>query len=242
MTGNKFRNSWRDSDVELHWDKVADIYVRENNKVKGVHDQRFRESMQKLEINEGMRVLNISSRDAEANDYITKYDSSIEVINAEISLGLIKVAQKLRPSARQVKIDNYSSLPFENSFFDRILTLETLEHVADPISFLNELQRIGKKGCRMVLSCPPRSAELSYRIYTLIFGGHGEGPHKFPAPAMVKEMLEQTSWRLLEHKGTLLIPAGPVFLQNWGEKIISRYGNTWISNLGIRQYYVCERD
>jgi ubiquinone/menaquinone biosynthesis C-methylase UbiE len=239
---NKVRNNWKDSDVESHWDSVADIYVKENNRVKATHDQRFKESITKLAMGDQMKILNISSRDAEANDYILIHNSTVEVVNAEISFGLIKVAKELRPNAKQVKINSYSKLPFETNFFDRILTLETLEHVSEPLSFLEELYRVGKKGCRMVLSCPPDTSEPAYRIYSFLFGGHGEGPHRFLNPREVRQMFELTKWRLIEHTGTMLIPAGPVFLQNWGEKIIRRYSKTWISNMGIRQFFICERD
>lgn len=242
MEHREFRNKWKDSAVASHWDRVADIYMEENGKVKSTHDQRFRESIEKLDLGGAMKILNISSRDAEATDYIMKRTPRAEVVNAEISAGLIRVAEVIRPYAKQLKIDTYSTLPFENNSFDRILTLETLEHVSEPLAFLRELHRVGKKNCRMVLSCPPNTAELSYRMYTFFFGGHGEGPHKFPRPKEVIQMLSCTNWRLIEHYGTLLIPVGPVFLQNWGEKIIRKYSNTWISNFGIRQFYICERD
>ena len=242
MIPENFRNKWNDQDVELHWDRVANIYVLENNKVKGAHDQRFRESILKLALNDRMTVLNISSRDAEANDYILKENPTVNVLNAEISRGLIEVAKRIRPYTKQIKINNYSSLPFENNTFDRILSLETLEHVSDPIAYLSDLHRVGKGDCRMVLSCPPRSAEFGYQVYSFFFGGHGEGPHKFPAVKDVRQMLNVTGWKLLEHKGTLLIPVGPDFMQHLGERIINKFSKTWISNLGIRQYYVCERD
>lgn len=132
-------------------------------------------------------------------------------------------------------------MPFENAGFDRILCLETLEHVSDPVKFLNELHRISTPGARMVLSCPPKTSEIPYRIYTALFGGHGEGPHRFLPSSEVKAMLKKTGWKLLLHKGTLLIPAGPLFMQKFGEYIIRKLPNTFISELGIRQFYVCEK-
>ena len=107
-----YKNSWTDQEVEAHWDKVAGIYVSENNRVKKTHDQRFRESIKLLRPGPGMKVLNITSRDAEADDYLKQEQADIEVINAEISSGLMEVAQKLRPGINQVKIDSYSNLPF----------------------------------------------------------------------------------------------------------------------------------
>jgi ubiquinone/menaquinone biosynthesis C-methylase UbiE len=235
------KNAWTDSEVEAHWDRVAGIYVRENERVKGTHDQRFRESIRYLELRPGMKVLNITSRDAEASDYILRQEPASQVVNAEISAGLMQVAAKLRPGIVQVKLGNYSVLPFGDAAFDRIITLETLEHVAEPERFLSELHRISAAEARMVLSCPPATSEPAYRIYTALFGGHGEGPHRFLPSAEVKWMLKETGWKLLKHKGTLLLPVGPDWLKRAGEKLIDRLQGTFVSELGIRQFFVCEK-
>ncbi len=238
---NPVIHRWTDSQVEAHWDRVASIYVRENDRVKRTHDQRFRESVSYLKLQAGMKVINITSRDAEADDYLKNEQPELTVVNAEISSGLMKVAENLRPGIDQVKISTYSELPFENAKFDRVLSLETLEHVAEPYQFLRELHRISKKEAIMVLSCPPATSEWPYRIYTALFGGHGEGPHRFPSSKEVKQMLRDTGWKLVLHKGTLLVPVGPGWLLAWGEKIIDRLQGTWIAELGIRQFYCCEK-
>jgi hypothetical protein len=51
----------------------------------------------------------------------------------------------------------------------------------------------------------------------------------------------ETHWKLNLHKGTVLIPVGPLKLQNFGEKILNTFQGTWIAELGIRQFYVCEK-
>jgi SAM-dependent methyltransferase len=237
----KYQSKWTDRDVEAHWDRVAGVYVTENNKVKDTHDQRFAFSIPQLDLYCGAKVLNISSRDGEASSVINKLEPSVEVINAEISQKLMDVAESLNPSIRQVKISTYSSLPFENEQFDRILTLETLEHAADPVAFLQELYRVSIPDARMVLSCPPATSELPYQIYTALFGGHGEGPHDFPSSAKVKKWLKSTGWKLILHKGTILVPVGPKWLKNLGEKLLDHTQGTFIAELGIRQFYVCEK-
>lgn len=234
-------NSWTDSDVEAHWDSVAHLYVNENERVKGAHDQRFGFSIRHLGLEAGMKILNISSRDGEATDYILKVNPGCEVVNAEISGNLMEVAEKMRPGLRQQKLDTYSELPFGDHAFDRILTLETLEHAAEPQAFLSELHRVSTPGATMVLSCPPATSEIPYRIYTLLFGGHGEGPHRFPPSGRVKRMLSLTGWRLVHHQGTLLFPVGPAWFQRWGEWILQQGQHTFISELGIRQFYVCNK-
>jgi cyclopropane fatty-acyl-phospholipid synthase-like methyltransferase len=235
------KNSWTDKQVEAHWDNVAEIYVRENERVKETHDQRFRESIRYLQLKPGMKVLNITSRDCEADDYIKMEQPDIKVINAEISSGLMKVASSLRPEINQIKLDNYSTLPFTDGKFDRVLSLETLEHVAEPYRFLEELYRISKPDTILVLSCPPATSEFPYKVYTALFGGHGEGPHRFPSSKEVKKMLRETGWKLNLHKGTLLVPVGPGWLLRLGEKLIDKAQGTFIAELGIRQFYCCEK-
>lgn len=235
------KNAWKDSDVEAHWDEVASIYVKENERVKDTHDQRFVITMKLLELGPKMKVLNITSRDGEASDYIEREEPDCVVRNAEISAGLMKVAGELRPGIRQVKIETYSSLPFEDGAFDRVLSLETLEHVAEPLEFLKELNRVSTADAILVLTCPPATSEIPYRIYTALFGGHGEGPHRFPPSKRVKLMFEKTGWELSHHRGTILLPVGPSGLKRRAEQMMERFQNTFISELGIRQVYVCKK-
>jgi len=235
------KNHWKDSDVEAHWDRVAGIYVAENNKVKAAHDQRFRESMLHLRLSATHNILNITSRDAEAEDYIKKQYPTVNIIHAEISGGLMAEASRLRPGIVQQKLHTYSNLPFENQFFDRILSLETLEHAANPLAFLNELHRISKPEAILVLSCPPATSEVPYQIYTSLFGGHGEGPHRFLASEEVKVMFRKSGWKLLTHKGTVLFPVGPPAFQQLGERIINAFQGSLLAELGIRQFFVCEK-
>ncbi len=195
------QNRWTDREVEEHWDRVASIYVQENNRVKETHDQRFYASVEHLRLEEEMKVLNISSRDAEATEHILKSQPSCKVINAEISAQLMEVAKEIRPFITQQKIDSYSSLPFADGEFDRILSLETLEHVSEPIRFLRELHRVSVPDSILVLTCPPATSEIPYRIYTALFGGHGEGPHRFPPSGRVKRMFEQSGWELFASQG-----------------------------------------
>jgi ubiquinone/menaquinone biosynthesis C-methylase UbiE len=236
-----YQNSWSDIDVEAHWDGVANIYIEENNKVKTAHDQRFKETITHLNLKNNEKVLVISSRDCEANDYILKANQTAVVCNAEISQGLMDIAQKVRPYVKQTKIDTYSKLNFKDEGFDKIVNLETLEHVENPYLYLKELHRVLKKGGIMVISCPPATSEIPYRIFTFLFGGHGEGPHKFLSSWRVKKLLKLTNWELQLHKGTVLIPVGPIAFQNFGEKILKWFKGTWVEELGIRQFYVCKK-
>ena len=241
MDVDGFQNKWTDQDVEQHWDDVADIYVEENLRVEEAHNQRFVRALELLDAAPGDRLLNITSRDCGVLSFMDTSSEGVNVLNAEISAGLMGRAAEIYPEADQVKIDSYSSIPFSSDEFDRVLSFETLEHVANPVAFLKELLRVTKPGGTMVLSCPPATSEIPYRLYSVLCGGHGEGPHKFPSSKQVKSWVELTGWELVHHEGTLLMPVGPKKLQAFGEKMIKRFQNTFISELGIRQFYVCKK-
>ena len=46
------------------------------------------------------------------------------------------------------------SLPFETSSIDLIVSGQTLEHVKNPFRLVNEMKRVLKKGCLMVIIAP----------------------------------------------------------------------------------------
>ena len=234
-------NPWSDADVERHWDSVADIYVRENERVSETHAQRFKIGVGRLQLFPRARVLNVSSRDAEAEDHIRRLYPDVEVVHAEISNGLMDVAREFRPHAVQRKLKTYSALPFADAAFDRVLSLETLEHAADPAAFLAELHRVARPDAILVLSCPPATSEIPYRIYTALFGGHGEGPHRFLPSREVRRLLAAAGWEVIWHRGSLLVPVGPRWLRRWGERLIERFPRGFIAELGIRQFYVAKR-
>jgi hypothetical protein len=46
---------------------------------------------------------------------------------------------------------------------------------------------------------------------------------------------------LLLHRGTVMIPAGPAFLRENGNRWLeSHMQGTFVAEMGIRQFYVCE--
>ena len=234
------RNPWTDAEVERHWDAVAPIYRRENERVREAHVQRFHVAVEALALFPGARVLNVSSRDAEAEEHLKRACPVVELVHAELSQGLLDVGRALYPQAAQCKLKSYSHLPWANAGFDRVLSLETLEHVADPPAFLSELRRVVRPAGRLVLSCPPATAEGSYRLYTALCGGHGEGPHRFLASREVTALLEETGCDLRKHWGTLLLPVGPPWLRAAAERLITRFPTGRIAEWGIRQFYVAQ--
>jgi coenzyme F420 hydrogenase subunit beta len=248
--------------VRAFWDSVADKYIHENESLKETHFQRFQRAFAHFQPAEGMRALNIWSRNGEAIDYFRCMCATaglpssagntvgqanrgtrlprIELVNAEVSPRLIAKARARYPEENFIETD-LLSLPFADSEFDFILSLETLEHAPDPLGFLRELARVLKPGGRLVLSCPPAAAELPLWIYELLLPNHGEGPHRFPSTREVKGLLHAAGLELKRHESTLFIPAGPRLLRRLDPFVERIVAKTPLRELGIRQFFVCQR-
>ncbi len=234
------KNNFTIEDVRYFWNKTANIYESSNEQFEATHLQRFQEAIKHLDLKPNQKILNIWSRTGLAIPYLRQKCSDIEINNLEVAPEFIKIAREKFPQEK-FQETNLENLPFSENYFDRILSLETLEHTPRPLVFLKELHRTLKPNGLLVMSCPPATAELPLRIYELFFTNHGEGPHKFLSSKRVKKILKIANFKLIFHKGTLLIPIGPKCLKNLGEKIINKSQNTFISELGIRQFYICKK-
>ncbi len=56
-------------------------------------------------------------------------------------------------------VTDANPLPLENETATKVISTEVIEHVDDPVRFLNELVRVGKHGARYLLSVPDPAAE-----------------------------------------------------------------------------------
>ena len=234
------KNKFNIHQVRKHWDKVAKIYDDCNKKPTNPHFQRFVVGVGYMDLKPKTKVLNIWSRTGDSISYLRGKCKEVKLYNHEASKNMIKKAQEKCPGEKFMLTD-LENLDYPENFFDYILCLETLEHTPYPSKLLQEFHRTLKPNGKLIMSLPPATAELSYQLYMIFFGSHGEGPHKFLSSKTVKRLLKEENFRLLEHRSTLLIPVFGERITNWGEKIISKFQNTFIGELGVRQFYVCSK-
>lgn len=233
-------NRFTIAEVSSFWDNTAKTYDKANLHFKDAHCQRFSEAVKHLDIKSNGKILNIWSRTGNAIPFLREKFPGIEITNMEVSAKFIEIARHNFPQENFLKTD-LENLPFQNNFFDAVLSLETLEHAPKPIVLLKEFYRVLKPSGILVMSLPPRTAELAQKFSALFLGNHGEGPHQFLPSKSVKKMLEDIGFELIVHKGTLLIPFGPKWLRNFGEKIIKKTKSDFVRELGIRQFYVARK-
>jgi ubiquinone/menaquinone biosynthesis C-methylase UbiE len=226
--------------VRTHWNSVADVYDQWNSRYDSTHFQRFDEGIKYLPLASGQCILDVWARTGNASRYLLGACPEISYVGLELSEGLLHYARKKYPERNFIH-GSMITLPFACASFDHVLSLETLEHIPDPSHFLGEVRRVLKDGGRLVLSTPPATAEWMTSLVDALGMNHGEGPRCFRPSREVKALLSSSGFRLLLHRGTVLIPAGPRFLRRWGQDWLEqRVQGTFLAEFGIRQFYVCE--
>ncbi|HER44123.1 MAG TPA: SAM-dependent methyltransferase [Candidatus Eisenbacteria bacterium] len=228
------------AEVERFWDALAGHeYEHANEKLNRVHTQRFREAIKLLPVEEDSRVLNVWSRVGDGVPFLRRAFGEFELVNAELSLQMLKASTKLNPREMHVQTSLHE-LPFAGSSFDAVMSLETLEHVPDPLLFLREVRRVLTPNGVLVMSLPPSAAEWTSTVNNILKFHHGEGPHRFLAPSEVKNMIAEAGLKLLEYRGTLFLPFGGMGVERLDGFIARLIGKGPLGQLGLRQFYVCK--
>jgi SAM-dependent methyltransferase len=235
-----YSNNFKMADVERFWDNLAEHeYEHANEKMNRVHTQRFREAVKRLPVTGESRVLNIWSKVGDGVPFLREAFGAFELVNAELSLEMLKASAALNPGELHVQTSLHE-FPFRNSSFDAVLSLETLEHVPDPLLFLTEIERVLVPGGTLVMSLPPSAAEWTSIVNGILKFHHGEGPHRFLAPSEVKKMLADARLKLAEYDGTLFLPFGGQLIEKLDNALGRLLGKGPLGQLGIRQFYVCK--
>jgi SAM-dependent methyltransferase len=79
------------------------------------------------------------------------------------------------PGVRYVKADMGEKLPFADSFFDYLVSIEGIEHTENPFRFLRECARVLRPSGKLFLTTPNVSS-LQNRLLFLITGSHDNPP------------------------------------------------------------------
>jgi len=228
-------------DVVAHWDRVAYKYDDSNRHRLNPHHWRFIEGIRHITPSDSpdISVLSIWSRTGDAIPYIRKTLPNARLYNFEVSSVMISIAEKKYPSEQFYRPD-LSTIDLPGNSIDYILCPETLEHTPCPPKLLSEFRRVLKSNGRLILSLPPRIADIYQFIWETTVGGHGAGPRRGIISRVVLSFLRETGFQVLEHKAILLFPIGPLWLIRFGNWILDKL--PFLRELGIMQFYICMKN
>jgi len=234
-------NQFNIKEVREFWNDVASIYETINYKVGYIHTQRFEKAVEFGRLGSGLKILNIWSRTGNLIPYLRKI-KYLEIHNREVSPKMINIARKKYPKEKFGITDLEDLSEFEDNYFDRIISLETLEHTPKPLVLLREFYRILARDGLLIMSLPPKGEEVPEYFYNLFIKDHGEGPHNFLWPDQVKSLLRQSGFTLIYHKPFIILPLGNDKLTRMSERILTFiFAKTPIANFGYRHFYICKK-
>ena len=228
-------------EVRDFWDGVAPRYDDVNAKLTWSHVERFLTMQEFLPRGPKQQITNVWSRTGGAVPYIREICPDAKLTNLEASDAMRGIARSRYPGELFLPTDLHDLLG-ETESQDAVVSLETLEHVPDPLHFLLEVNRILKVGGALILSAPPAWSETFLRTYERFFDNHGEGPHRFPSVRNVLRALKDCGFFVSEHRGTVLLPVGPEWARRsaeWVQRRILRHLGA--NRLGIRHFYIAEK-
>ncbi len=228
-------------EVRAFWDGVAPRYDDVNARLSWTHVERFLTMQEFLPRQPGLRITNVWSRTGGAIPFLREICPDAQITNLEASTVMRAIARDRYPDEVFLPTDLHD-LPGETESQDVIVSLETLEHVPDPLHFLLECHRLLRVGGLLILSAPPAWSEVFLRIYERFFDNHGEGPHQFPSVRSVLRALSDSGFAITTHRGTVLLPVGPEWAKKAAEGLQQRFLRHFGTNrLGIRHFYIARK-
>lgn len=116
-------------------------------------------------IEPGKRLLDLGSGEG---SFLMKVRQSFEeVYGVDISERAVELSQKQGIHTKKANLNN-DPIPFPDNYFDVVVALDVIEHVFDPIRFLQEIHRVLADGGYAIISTP--NIRKIQRIASLIMG------------------------------------------------------------------------
>lgn len=154
---------------------------------------------------------------------------------AACDFSLPMFAAERRPRGWPRVAADAQALPFPDSTFDGVVSVNLLEHLPDPATFVREAARVLTPGGRFLAVTPNGDAEWLLDLLERWRMKLPEGPHRFIGFLELEELAGR-ELRTLEHRAFLAFPAGPPALVEALDRLLaSRAGR------GLFQFVLCEK-
>ncbi len=130
--------------MNKHFDFLAPIYE------KVIPPSATEEMLRQLAPKTGCRLLDAGGGTGRVSGALRAHVGS--VVLADISMGMLREAaqkENLQPTCTEIE-----RMPFPDNFFDCVLMVDALHHLADQAQSMRELWRVTKPGGRVVIQEP----------------------------------------------------------------------------------------
>ncbi len=128
-----------------------------------------------------------------------------------IDIAKNKVAEANRLGVKAKVADLTGKLPYQNEYFDVIFAGEVIEHLVDTDFFLKEMNRVLKKGGKLIVTTPNLASwENKIRIFFGVYPAWvdyklgGAGHVRAYTPGALKQHLRETGFKIEKHIGNFV--------------------------------------
>jgi len=124
----------------------------------------------------GARILDLGCGSASVSSLLSHRFPLLDILGADADAELLAMAEQKGVRTQQVDFDH--PLPFEESAFDVVMMIDTIEHVKSRQSALDEVQRILNPAGTLVIFTPPYDTlawclgEKAHRLLTRRMADH----------------------------------------------------------------------
>jgi ubiquinone/menaquinone biosynthesis C-methylase UbiE len=169
------------------------------------HKHRQKNSLELLNPKKDEIILDAGCGIGEFTKRIAK--KCLKVYGVDVSEIVIKKAKKNSPKNCIFRQGDLENLNFSNQFFDKIISIETIEHVLHPTKVLKEFNRLLKKEGKLVICIPTINTSIISKIQIFLkiskFISISEHLHEW-SYSEFKKYVEKRGFVFLDSKGVFL--------------------------------------
>lgn len=133
-------------------DLSAGLGVNGFSKIKTLKDLVMYKSFNSLKIRKNDRVLDVGCNAGETLNRLAK-EFGIRGFGIDISDKTIDIAQKHNTFNNQYTVGSADKLPYEDNYFDVVISQDVLEHLENPEDALSEMARVLKPKGKLFIYC-----------------------------------------------------------------------------------------
>ena len=241
------RRDWSLADVGRHWDSTE--HYDEINEETDSYFRRFTDGLRIAgpHLKDNAYTLDVTCRTGNGTLYFWQHGKVRQAVCVDPSPRMRAALQThfaeadYPPEQYQWVQMTEERLPLPSETFETVLCFETLEHLADPQTFVDELARVTQTGGTALISTPNWWWEPVHALAAVTGFHHSEGPHRFLGRRALHQMVFQAGFDVLEEETTVLVPGGPGWLLALGRWIERRTRHTLMPRLGLRRILVCRK-